>query len=395
MRISENYSATLKVSYLAYIVQAIAINFTPLLFVTFGREYGISLSAISAMIMITFAIQLVVDIASAKIVSVIGYRACAVTAHFTAALGFVLLGFLPDIWPSPFWGIIISCFFYSLGSGLIEVIISPIVESCPTENKESSMALLHSFYSWGTVLVIVISTVFFKIFGIENWRTMSLLWALVPLFNAFMYMVVPINNIDEERGGGSLKDLFSNKIIFLFLLLMILAGASENAVGQWASAFAEKGLTVSKTVGDLAGPCMFALLMGVGRVIYSSVANKVDIMLYMLFSAIVCIAAYLLTSLSPNPTASLIGCGLVGLSVGVFWPGTYSYAASKCPSAGSAMFGILAFAGDLGCTMGPSLVGYVSEFFSDNMSIGILFGAVFPIILLFTAITVKLYLKKR
>ncbi len=389
MSIRDNYSHTLRASYIAYITQAIAVNFSPLLFVTFGRDYGLSLSNISSLILFTFVVQLMVDISSAKFIPIIGYRVCAVTAHFIAALGFILLGVLPDICGSPFAGIMIATIFYSLGSGLIEVMVSPIVEACPTSNKESAMAFLHSFYSWGTALVIIVSTIFFKVFGIENWRIMAYIWAIVPICNGVAYMFVPINTIEEAEGKGGIKNLFSHNIIYVIILLMIASGAAELAVSQWASTFAEKGLNVSKAVGDIAGPCLFAVMMGTGRVIYSALAKRVNVLLYMAASAAVCIISYLVTALCNNPIFALVGCGCVGLSVGVFWPGTFSFAAKRCPSGGSAMFGILAFSGDLGCTLGPSLVGFVSGVFSDNIKIGLLFGVISPIILLVTSLAVR------
>lgn len=395
MKIRGDYSHTLRVSYIAYIVQAIAVNFSPLLFVTFSKTYGLSLTNISGLILFTFVVQLIVDFTSAKFIHIIGYRVCAVSAHIVAAAGFILLGFLPDVCGNPFVGIMIACLFYSLGSGLIEVMVSPIVESCPTPNKESAMAFLHSFYCWGTALVIVVSTLFFKFFGIENWHIMSYIWAIIPICNGVAYMFVPINSIDEADGEGTIKNLFSYKIIYVIILLMIASGASELAMSQWASAFAEKGLNVSKTVGDIAGPCMFAIMMGTGRVVYSALAKKVNILLYMAASAAFCILSYLMAALCDNPIAALIGCAFVGLSVGVFWPGTFSFATKKCPDGGTAMFGILAFSGDLGCTIGPAIVGYVSGAFSDNIKMGLLFGIVFPIILLITSLAIKFCSKKR
>lgn len=389
MSIRDNYSHTLRASYIAYITQAIAVNFSPLLFVTFGRDYGLTLANISSLVLFTFVVQLIVDILSAKFIPIIGYRVCAVAAHFIAALGFILLGILPDVCGSPFVGILIATFFYSLGSGLIEVMVSPIVEACPTSNKESAMAFLHSFYSWGTALVIIVSTVFFKVFGIENWHIMSYIWAIIPIYNGVAYMFVPINTIEETEGKSSIKNLFSHKIIYVIILLMIASGASELAVSQWASVFAEKGLNVSKAVGDIAGPCLFAVMMGTGRVIYSVFAKRVNVLLYMAASAAVCIISYLVTALCNNPIFALAGCGFVGMSVGVFWPGTFSFAAKRCPSGGSAMFGILAFSGDLGCTLGPSLVGFVSGAFSDNIKMGLLFGVISPIILLVTSLAVR------
>lgn len=390
MSLKNNYSHTLRACYIAYITQAISVNFAPLLFVTFRNTYSITLTQLSVLIAFTFILQMIVDFTSTKFVDKIGYRVCAVAAHILAATGFIMLGCLPDMFSDPFYGILTACFFYSLGSGLIEVLVSPIVESCPTEHKASAMGLLHSFYCWGTALVILVSTVFFNIFGISSWRILSMLWAILPLVNAVFFTQVPISHSEDAAGDG-LAALFKHKIIWVFIIMMITGGAAEVAMSQWASAFAESGLKVSKTVGDLMGPFMFAILMGTGRIIYSRLVKRFDLIKYMAVCAVFCIISYLLASLSQSPVIALIGCAATGFCVGVFWPGSFSYAASKIPSGGTAMFGILAFAGDVGCTVGPGLVGTVSGYFGDNLKLGLLSAVIYPIILLIvvTLIVIK------
>lgn len=387
MSLKNNYSHTLRACYMAYVTQAIAVNFTPLLFVTFQNTYSITLSQLSILIAVTFIIQMIVDFTSTKFVDKIGYRVCTVSAHILAAAGFVMLGILPEVFSNPFYGILTACFFYSVGSGLIEVLVSPIVESCPTSHKASAMALLHSFYCWGTALVILVSTLYFTFVGIENWRVLSMLWAILPAVNAVIFTQVPITHTEEAAGEG-LKALFKHKIIWVIILMMITGGAAEVAMSQWASAFAENGLKVSKTVGDLMGPCMFAILMGTGRIVYSSLVKRFDLLKYIAVCAALCMVTYIVASLSSSPLLALVGCAMTGFCVGVFWPGTFSYAASRIPAGGTAMFGILAFAGDIGCTVGPGLVGTVSGLLGDNLKVGLLSAIVFPTVLLIIACSV-------
>lgn len=383
-----NYNHTMRASYIGYIVQAIVNTFMPLLYVTFGNSYGISLDKISLLITLNFGTQLVIDFLSSQFVDKIGYKISVVGAHLLAATGLVLMSVLPNAMTNHYAGILISMVFCSVGGGLIEVVVSPIVEACPCDNKESHMSLLHSFYCWGHVMVVLVSTGYFSLFGIENWRYLSLAFALVPLFNAFYYMIVPIRTLEENDGEESmpLKVLSRKKIFWIMMLLMVCSGACELAVSQWASAFAEKGLGISKTLGDLAGPLSFAVLMGISRVVYAKISHKVSLEKYMLASCVLCFVSYLITSLSPIPALSLIGCAMCGFSVGVMWPGTYSLAAKEIKGGGTAMFAILALAGDFGCSTGPTLVGFVSEAAGENLEIGILTASVFSLLMIFGVI---------
>lgn len=369
--------------YIGYVVQAIVNNFAPLLFVTFNSSYGIPFDKIGTLITINFGIQLIVDLLSSHFVDKIGYRTSVVAAHALASAGMFLLAFLPDLFSDHYVGILVPLAFLSVGGGLIEVVISPIVEACPCEHKESHMSLLHSFYCWGHVLVVLLSVAFFASAGIENWRYLSIAFAFVPFFNAFVFARVPIRTLEEEKNSESLplKVLVRKKMFWVMLLMMLGAGASELAVSQWASAFAENGLNISKSAGDLAGPMSFAVLMGLSRVLYSKVGSKVPVENAMLGSGVLCFVSYLIISLSPQPFLSLIGCALCGFSVGVMWPGTYSFA-SKRLRGGTAMFAVLALAGDLGCSLGPTLVGIIAGGSGENMKLGILAGSFFPILLI-------------
>ncbi len=382
MSIRTSYKHTIAASYIGYITQAIVNNFAPLLFVTFHTEYGISLSKIGLLVTINFCTQILVDLLSAKFIDRIGYRVSAVAAHVFAATGLVLLGVLPGLFSEPYVGIGIAVVIYAIGGGLAEVIISPIVEACPTEGKSAAMSLLHSFYCWGSVLVVLGSTALFHVFGVESWKMISCMWAVVPFFNIFYFMLVPINTLTAEGEGMSITNLFKSGLFWIFVILMVCSGAAELAVSQWASALAETGLHVSKTTGDLAGPCFFAALMGLGRVLSAGLGDKYSIERYLGVSAVVCILGYLMVTLSPLPILSLLGCGVCGIAVAAMWPGTYSIAAKRCPLGGTAMFALLAFAGDIGCSSGPTIVGFVSTALGDNLKLGLLSAIAFPALML-------------
>lgn len=380
---SNQYNKTITACFVGYIVQAIVNNFTPLLFLFFQRNYHVPLSQITLLVTFNFGIQLLVDLLSVGFVDKIGYRASMILAHAFSALGLMLLTVLPEILPVPFAGILIAVMIYAVGGGLLEVLVSPVVEACPSDNKEKAMSMLHSFYCWGHVGVVLLSTVFFRAAGIENWKILAFLWALVPLGNAFAFLKVPIAPLMEEGETGlRLKELFGIKVFWVLLVMMICAGASEQAVSQWASTFAEKGLGISKTAGDLAGPMAFAVLMGASRAFYGKYGDRIDLDRFMIYSSILCILAYLGISLIPVPQLSLAACAVCGLSVGIMWPGTFSKASKALPRGGTAMFALLALGGDVGCSGGPTLVGFVSGALGDNLKMGVLAGIIFPVLLL-------------
>ncbi len=382
MSIRKDYKYTFYASYAGYFVQAIINNFLPLLFLTFQKSFSLSYDKISLLIIINFGVQLIVDMVSASFIDKIGYRASALLAHGFAFTGLFSLGIFPFILP-PYTGIILSIIIYATGSGLIEVIISPLVEACPSRNKSGSMSLLHSFYCWGQMSVVLLSTVFFNFFGLSNWRYLAVLWSLVPLVNGILFSLVPIPKALADGKGMKIKELFSTKLFYVFALIMLCSGASEIAMSQWASAFAESGLNVSKTFGDLLGPCLFAALMGSARVFYSRVSEKISLTKMMTASSLLCIFSYLVASLSPLPLLSLFGCALCGLSVGIMWPGTFSLAAENIPAGGTAMFAFLALFGDMGCSVGPGSVGKAITLSGGDMNKGMLLGTLFPALLIF------------
>lgn len=383
-----NYNHTVYACYLGYITQAIINNFAPLLFLTFQDSFDIPLEKITLLITLNFVTQLFVDFASAKFVDKIGYRTSIILAHVCCASGLIGMAVLPHLIPA-YTGLIISVILYAIGGGIIEVLISPIVEACPSDNKASAMSLLHSFYCWGSVAVVLLSTLFLGGFGKQSWPILAIIWALVPIFNTIFFGFVPINSLADENEPMSIRELFSLKVFWIFAVLMLCAGASELAMTQWASAFTESALGVSKAVGDLAGPCFFAILMGTCRVLYAKFGEKLDLIKALTLSCCLCIFAYLLTVFSPLPILSLIGCGICGFSVGILWPGVFSIAAEKCPKGATTMFAFLALAGDLGCSSGPTLVGFVAGAFNDNLKTGLLAAVIFPMIMIIFAQILK------
>lgn len=378
-----SYDCTMRACFTGYIVQAIVNNFVPLLFLTFQRTYHIPLQQITLLVTFNFGIQLLTDLLSVAFVDRMGYQASMVLAHILSALGLISLTVLPEWMGHPFAGILISVIVYAVGGGLLEVLVSPVVEACPSTHKEKAMSMLHSFYCWGHVGVVLFSSIFFKLAGIENWKLLAVLWAVIPILNALVFTRVPIAPVlPEGEEGMTIGTLFQNRTFWLLFVMMICAGASEQSVSQWASLFAEKGLGISKTAGDLAGPMAFAVLMGASRAFYGNYGEKINLDRFMAVSSVLCILSYLCLVFMPVPVLSLAGCALCGLSVGIMWPGTFSRASKALPAGGTALFALLALGGDIGCSGGPSLVGMVSGMCKGNLKIGILAALIFPVLLL-------------
>ena len=378
-----SFQRTINACFAGYVVQAVVNNFVPLLFVMFQDSYQIPLSKITLLITVNFVFQLVIDILSAGFIDKIGYKTSVIIAHFCAAAGLISLTVLPEVFGDPFVGILVSVMIYAVGGGFLEVLLSPIVEACPTANKEKAMSLLHSFYCWGHMGVVLLSTVFFSVFGISNWKVLALIWALIPVINGIVFFTAPIYSLQEEGEKGlSLKELLSKGVFWVMILLMVCSGASEQAVSQWASTFAEQGLGVSKTIGDLAGPMAFAFMMGLSRLFYGKYGDRIDLDKFMSGSTVLCLVSYLCISFAPFPVLSLAGCAVCGFSVGILWPGSFSKAAAAIKGGGTAMFAFLALAGDLGCSSGPTLAGFVSSHMGDNLKAGILAAIIFPVLML-------------
>ena len=385
----KNYNKTLIACYLGFVTQAITANFAPLLFLTFKDIYRVSLEQIALIPFTFYLTQLFVDLAATRYADKIGYRTCVTISQVISALGLVLMVILPELLPSPFPGILISVVLYAIGSGLIEVLVSPVVEACPFKNKDGMMSLLHSFYCWGAVGVILGSTLFFALFGVENWKLLALFWAAIPLANTFNFLTCPIERLPESREGNTTKKLLRLPLFWLLILLMVCAGASEATMAQWSSAFTESALGVSKAIGDLAGPCLFAAFMGLSRLLYGKMSTRLNLVKTMLLSGILCSVCYFVASLSPLPVVGLAGCALCGLAVGIMWPGSISISAQKCPLGGTALFAFLALAGDLGATLSPTMVGCISELAGGNLKTGLLIASAFPILLVLTLLLIK------
>lgn len=392
--IRTSYSHTIAASYLGCVTQAVVNNFAPLLFLTFQTQMGLSLEEITLLTTVNFSVQLLVDFLSVKAADRIGYRVCIVAAHLFSAAGLAALAILPGLIQNAYAGLIAAVTLYAIGGGLIEVLVSPIVEACPTEKKEAAMSLLHSFYCWGHVAVVLLSSAFFQLAGIGNWRVMACIWALLPLGNAVYFALVPIRPVVEERRRMPVRSLFGQKLFWLFLLMMLCAGASEQGMSQWASAFAQSGLGVNKAMGDLAGPCAFAVLMGTSRALYGKYSDRMPLRAVMTASAVLCIACYATAAMSGNVLLALAGCALCGFSVGIFWPGTFSTAVPALPGGGTAMFALLALAGDLGCTTGPTVVGLAAGAAGGRLAAGLGVGMIFPVLMLLCILLLPVFQKR-
>lgn len=385
----KNYQKTKLACYLGFVTQAIVANFIPLLFLTFYKSYGISYADLALIPLAFFLTQLIVDFFCAKFVDRIGYRKSIVISQIMAGTGLIMLSFVPDLCLHPFSGILFCVIIYAIGSGLIEVLCSPIIEACPFEDKAGMMSLLHSFYCWGAVGTILGSTAFFLLFGTEHWRILACLWAVIPLYNISNFAICPIEPIVNEGISMTIAQLLKTKIFWLFIVLMVCAGASELSMAQWASAFAESALGVTKTAGDLLGACGFAVFMGLSRIWYGKYGEKVNLTGFMIASGLLCLFSYLLAALAKWPVMGLIGCMLCGFSVGIMWPGSISISSARLPRGGTALFALLALAGDLGGAAGPALVGSISHLHNENIRAGILAGICFPIILVLSVVMVR------
>ena len=377
---------TLRTCYLGYITQAIIVNLAPILFIVFQNHYGISYEMLGRLILINFGVQIAADVISLRITDRVGYRIMGVTAHLFSAVGLICLAVLPFL-IGPYVGLMISVAIYAFGGGVIEVIISPIVDALPSEAKASSMSLLHSFYCWGQMLVVLLTTVILHFTGSDMWYILPVLWAAVPLYNLSRFMRVPLPETVRKHEKTPLKKLLTSGVFLTALLLMMCAGASEITMSQWSSLFAEKGLGVTKILGDLAGPFLFALLMGIGRTSYGVWGHKIRIKNALLYSGCLCIICYALVVFVSNPVISLLGCAVCGLSISLMWPGTLSLTSEYFPKGGAAMFGMLAVFGDIGASFGPWFAGLISD--RAGLRTGLMTAMGFPILLLIGLMALK------
>lgn len=393
----KNFKLTRFGCYLCFIIQAIIINFPPILFLTFSVTYKVPLSKITLLVIINFVMQFVMDSLSALFSSKLNYRTMVVTANIFSASGLILLAILPDVMPDPYVGLVIATLISAVGSGLIEVMGNPIMQSCPNEKKSFSMGFLHSFYCWGHLGVVLISTLFLLVAGGGSWKIMSFIWAIVPTVNTVIFLFAPINQPSPElEKTSSLSSLVRTRTFWFFILFMILAGACEQGIAQWASAFAETALVgaslshdSAKLLGDLLGPCIFALTMALSRMIYPKVCERFDLRKIMILSSSLCALCYAISALSQNAFVALVGCGICGFSIGIMWPGTLDLAAKTCTFVGTAFFAMLSLAGDIGCTTGPALVGFVADAFGGSLKTGLLLGIILPVLFVITLLLFK------
>lgn len=379
-----SYTPTKIASYAGFFVQAIVNNFLPILFIAIQDVYGIGYEKLGRLIMINFLTQLVTDMLTPKIVSVLGYRKTAVMCQGFAALGLSMLSFMPRLLPDAYAGIIVSVMVYAFASGLMEVILSPMIEMLPTESKSGNMSILHSFYCWGQAVTALVTTLLLNSFGYVNWMYIPLIWAAVPLINMFSFFKVPIIEPEPERKSDRLKDLLKSRLFRCFMLMMFCAGASEIAMAEWASMFAQQALGVTKVVGDLAGPCAFAVFMGLGRVLYARFSQTVSFRKAVIAMSLLCVICYLTAAFVRIPVLALLSCAVCGFTVSILWPGTYSAGAREFPRGDAVMFSVFAMCGDLGCCIGPWILGIVAD--AVNLNLGFAVSAVFPAVMLVTAL---------
>lgn len=401
------YKHTLRACYIGYITQAIVNNLAPILFIIFQKQFHISFEEIGRLVLINFATQTVADVIAINYVDKLGYRKSAILAHIFCAIGLIGLSILPQVMPSPYIGLIMAVMIYALGGGILEVLVSPIVESIPGDEKASAMSLLHSFYCWGQMGVVFITTILLKLIGNDMWTIIPIIWAIIPIYNGVKFIKVPLIPLMPQEEQVPIKILLKSNHILVAFMLMLCAGASELTMSQWSSIFAEKGLSVPKVIGDITGPCMFAIFMGIGRTLYGIWGSKINLRKALFGSGILCITCYGVTVFSPWPILSLIACAICGLSVSLMWPGTFSLSAKMYPKGGTAMFGMLAIFGDLGGSFGPWLAGFMSDTAQKSTKIieigqvyninldqlglksGLFIATIFPIILVVAVIFLK------
>ncbi|MBQ6884261.1 MAG: MFS transporter [Clostridia bacterium] len=381
---SASYKSTKIACFAGFVVQAIINNFLPLLFIIFNTRYNLNYEQLGRLLFINFFVQLIVDALTPAVVKHIGYRGAAIACHGLAAVGLCLLGILPLLFPKQIYTcVIIAIIIYATGSGIIEVCISPIVEMLPGDKKGADMAFSHSFYCWGQAFTVLVSTILIYLIGQDGWQLIPIIWAVIPFVNMFNFMRVPIVEQVDEPVSKTAKALFKNRDFWIFAIIMICAGASEITMAEWASIFTQQALGVSKTVGDLLGPCAFAICMGSGRVIFGLFDGKFNPKKALIINNILCVICYVGVAVCSIEWLSLVACALCGFTVSLSWPGTYSMAARYFPTGGTLMFSLLALCGDFGCSIGPWTMGIVAN--STTLQMGFLVCAIFPAIMVVTA----------
>ncbi len=382
----KSYKSTKSACYIGYIVQAIVNNFLPILFIVFQKKYGLGYEKLGRIILVNFLIQILSDTITPIIVRAIGYRGCAILCHGLCATGLVMLSVLPTVIGDTYVAILLSVIIYAFGSGIIEVIISPMIELIPTKNKAANMAFLHSFYCWGQAFTVVCTTLLVSVFGFLNWNFIPLIWATVPFINMFFFIKVPVIEPKKETEKIKNNKFFISREFICFVVFMLCAGTSEVTMAQWASMFVQQGLGINKVTGDILGPCLFAIAMGIGRVFFGVLSGKFSYRKALVLNNILCFLCYIVVAFCKSPIPCLIACALCGFSVSLSWPGTYSLASARFPNGGTVMFSAFALFGDLGCSLGPWLLGLIADMY--DLQTGFFVCSVFPLVMVITALFV-------
>lgn len=381
------YTVTKITCYIGYVVQAVINNFLPILFIVFQDIYGLGYEKLARLIAVNFITQIITDFLTPKIVNKIGYRKAIILCQAAATTGLLMLGILPRFVSNVYPVIIFSIIVYAFGSGLIEVLFSPVIEHLPIDNKSGNMSLLHSFYCWGQAFTIIVTTALVSFFGYKGWANIPLVWAVLPFIDMLLFIKAPIVEPKEDEKEQGFKELFKNRKFKLYMLMMLCAGASEIAMAEWASMFAQQSLGVSKVIGDLTGPCLFAIFMGLGRIWYAAVSNKISFTKAIIVLNSICAVCYLGVAFCKISVLALVFCAVCGFTVSISWPGIYSLGAETFPKGNAVMYSTFALCGDMGCCLGPWVLGFVAEFFGLNAGFAV--ATVFPITMVATALLVN------
>ena len=386
---TQNYKITKYTCYLFYVLQGTLLNLTPLLFVPLMEQYGLSYMKLGALASVNFATQLIVDIVLSKLTDKHRYRISLRLSASAAFIGYMIFAWAPGRLGDPYTWLLIGTVVYSIGAGLMEITISPLIHALPDKAKGKSMAILHSFYAWGVVLTVIVSTSVLAIIGRDKWNFIVTGWLIVPVIGFILSCIMPVpkpESGENERTAGSFRILIKPAFI-LFLAMIFFGSCAEAVMTQWSSAFLERAVGLDKLIGDIAGMSMFALMLGLCRMASAALDKKISLSTYMMLGTIGAVICYIIVSVSNVAAVSLIFCALTGFMVGMLWPGTLVLAADAFPKAGAWLFAYLAVAGDLGGVFGPWITGAIADRSGLNAGLGA--AAIFPVIGLICMIIYK------
>ena len=375
--------------YIFGVTMAILVNLSPVLFLTLRERYGISYTALAALVSVNFVTQLLVDLLFSFRPQYFDIPRVVRYAPLLAAVGLAIYGLWPLFFPgSAYWGLLAGTVIFSASGGLAEVLLSPVIAAIPSPDPDREMSALHSAYAWGVGPVVLVSTAYLRLFGREHWHFLPLVLAAVPL-TAFG-LLVRAEFPDMARGAGAAeKTPLKSKTLWLCVAAIFLGGAAENTMSQWGSSYLEGALGIPKVVGDALGVALFSLMLGTGRTLYTKFGSGVERFLY--WGSIGAAGCYLTAALCPVPAVGLMACALVGLCTSLLWPGTLIVAAERIPKGGVVMYALLAAGGDLGSSVIPQLIGMITDASigrlpggeQTGMRLGMLLGALCPILAAF------------